>query len=77
MIIKVQMPLVSSDPAVVNENGEAVGALIYDRSRTVQRIVPLTKELIEKMEGSVKRFFKATLVGDQIEIGEPVRWEEW
>lgn len=69
MIVKVQMPITSSAP-----NPKA---LVYDKTRTYMVQMEVTPELEAKMEGSLKRFFQSKLVGDQVELGDPVRWQEW
>jgi hypothetical protein len=69
MIVKVQLPLIT--------NEEVPLAFIYDETRNFQALVPVTSELLRIMEGSSKRFFKATLVQRNIELGKEVEDPGW
>lgn len=68
MIVKVQLPL--------NDDGEPL-ALIYDRGRTFEGLVPLNEGVLRVMNGRPKAFFKAKIVGKQIELLEEAPWQTW
>jgi hypothetical protein len=69
MIVKVQIPLATSGP--ISE------ALIYDESRTIEALLPVTDDLLEAMDGQPKAFFYAHMEGTNLLIDGPAPWQEW
>jgi len=74
VIVKVQMPLASSDRNAL--------ALVYDEERRFRELVPVTATLRAKMAGRPKAYFEAERVtldgsGETVEIGDEAPWQEW
>lgn len=70
-IVKVQVPL--------STNGEPE-ALIYDETREVQAMVPVT-DVTSRMKDRPKAFFWATIRADAksrvIELHDEAPWQDW
>ncbi len=74
MIVKVQMPLASTD--------RSAQALVYDEERRFRELVPVSATLRAKMAGRAKAYFEAERVTlddgrETVEIGEEAPWQEW
>lgn len=69
MIVKVQHNLV--------EGGKKGTVLIYNRTRSHICVLPLTNELIKKMNGSSKCFFNADTQDGAIVLKEAVPTRNW
>ncbi len=69
MIVKVQWPLGTS-MAVPR-------ILIYNKRETVRFEADISKAWKDKMEGQLKRFFYAKLVGTIIHVEGPAPWQDW
>lgn len=70
-VVKVQVPFVTNDPSAL--------ALCYDKSREHQGFCELTAPLMEAMDGSLKKFFKATIIDDEIliDFDSEVPYQDW
>jgi hypothetical protein len=70
MIVKIQRPLVSNDPAPK--------ALVYNRPRTFEAQMAITPD-IEALfaDGSREVYHKANLSGSELQIGRRVRGLNW
>ncbi len=73
-IVKVQLPVVSSEPAPP--------ALVYDRTRAVDLLVPATSELLKKMTVGIglkhKLFFWAHKSPEgALVLDEMAQWQPW
>jgi hypothetical protein len=69
MIVKVQLPLASSE---VHPK-----ALVYDETRTIEVQVPITDALRKRMDGSPKRFFEAEVKAGALALGREVEDPGW
>jgi hypothetical protein len=69
LIVKVQLPLVTTDPDPY--------ALVYDRSRELQAMVPVTPELLAGMGGEVKCFFYAEVSDDGLTLDRQAPFQDW
>ena len=67
MIVKVQRAIVPPDGP----------ALIYDRERSFHCHAPMSPELSEMLDGDLKAYFEADLVGDQVVVGDRVEDQDW
>jgi hypothetical protein len=67
-IVKVQIPL--------NAGAEPF-ALVYDRSRRFTVQVPITRELMESMNGEPKQFFYADTTELDFALAEVAPWQQW
>lgn len=69
MIVKVQRPLGSSegDPP----------ALVYDRDRTLHRLMPMSPEVETALAGANKVFCEASIVGGELRLGRRVADPGW
>lgn len=65
MIVKVQKPLLGND------------VLIYNRSRSVQILVPYTREWKKWFAGHLKRYAKAHLEGTELVIDKIAEDRNW
>lgn len=68
-IVKVQVPLATSE--------EVPAALLYNKDRHVQAMVPVTDELLASMAGEKKKFFYARMVGTIINIDGEAPCQDW
>ena len=72
-IVKLQVPIVT--------NSENPMCLVYSRDRKINGMVPLTKEILDKMDGSLKKFFKVKSIeygkNDVLKIAEEVEDQGW
>jgi hypothetical protein len=75
-IVKVQLPIVTSEPAPM--------ALIYNRDRSVGNMVPVTAKLRRLVRDELKSFWFAHLIPDPNQLGaflvslaRPAPWQEW
>lgn len=69
LIVKVQLSTSTTE-------GERQ-VLVYDKSRKYQYQTAATPEILELMNGRLKVFFTAEMVGSQIAIGEEVEDQDW
>ena len=70
MIVKVQLPLSS--------NQKDPPAFIYDEKKEVEMFVPITKELLEHMDGEPKKYFKAHILKDgTLMLDEEAEEQSW
>ena len=70
MIVKVQLPVEWSLDVTPE-------ALVYNEDGSVYVQVPILPELIEAMDGKVKKFFHAEYGGDTIKLTAEAPWQEW
>ena len=75
-IVKVQLPLVTSK--------SVIQAYVYDEKRTIEGEFPVTKKLVDEMNGEFKMFFYATMIPNRtpkgtysISLEEAAPWQEW
>ncbi len=70
MIVKIQRPLVSSEPDPM--------ALVYNRDRSLEAHMPMTPD-IEALfaDGSLKVYHRASLRGTELHIGRRVKEPNW
>lgn len=70
-VVKVQLPLSTNDPVPK--------AMVYDETRSFQKQIPVTSALRKKMGSTAKRFFYATVTGNDgdVEIGAVASWRAW
>lgn len=68
MIVKVQIP--------ISGNSEPL-ALIYDRERKYETLIPFGDELVKAMNYQPKAFFQARVVGDKIQLLNRVPDRSW
>jgi hypothetical protein len=66
IIVKVQTAL----------NDPELDAMIYDETRALETFVPAAA-VAERMQGRVKAFFFAEVVGDEVALGEEAPWQDW
>ncbi len=75
MIVKVQLPLEQ-----INYTGNSM-ALVYDESRKFQCFVPVTKDIVDAMDGDPKAFFHAHTEGEGknkiVVIDKIAPWQKW
>ena len=69
MIVKVQRSLFSS--------GGQETVFIYDQSRSINVVLPMSKKLLRKLDGSYKRYFHADLRHGRLELGRPAAEQNW
>ena len=69
MIVKVQLPLFSSE--------KNPPALIYNKDRKIYATVPVTEEVVELMGDSAKEFFHAEIEDGNIVLGDKAPWQKW
>jgi hypothetical protein len=70
MIIKIQIPVVSSQPHA--------RALVYNKDRSINFMMPLPPAIKKRMGKDKKAYFEATITGDNIELHEKIsRWPNW
>lgn len=69
MIVKVQRPVASS--------GDDEPALIYDQSRELYKMVPMTPEIAKLFADRYKIFCEATVDGDTINLIKIVPDRGW
>lgn len=67
-IVKVQIPLVTSDPTPQ--------VLVYDRDRRLEQYLPMTQEVLDVMNGETKRYFWARLRGTELSLLNKVVGEQ-
>lgn len=67
MIVKVQLPIVTTEPF----------ALVYNRSRGFTANMRLTPELDKALKGRFKSFWYAKLKGKELELLRPAPWQDW
>lgn len=70
MIVKVQLPLAGSGPTMRP-------VLVYNESRSIEALIPLTSDLLEVMNGELKAFFHAHMEGTNLFLDDPAPWQEW
>ena len=70
MIVKIQRPIMTV--------GEVPKALVYNESRTFERMMPMTPP-IEALfnDGSLKVYHKAKVVGGELHISQRVEDRNW
>lgn len=69
MIIKIQLPLSS--------NTDEPEALVYDEKHEIDTFMPISKELLKRMGGNIKKFFYAHLEDEEVIIDKDAPWQEW
>lgn len=69
MIVKVQVPILG--------NTEKLAALIYNKNRSVQTTMSLSKEIIDMMDGRLKAYFNAKMDGTILVLGKEARKQNW
>jgi hypothetical protein len=70
MIVKIQLPLVSTEPVPL--------ALVYNEDRSYQVQIPVTAEIKKRMGEDVKAFFELHVgPGFETYIGKRVAWRSW
>lgn len=69
MIVKVQVP--------ISYNTDKPLALIYNKDRSVEVYIECSKELMDRMAGELRVFFKAEIVMGQIVLLEKVPDWSW
>jgi hypothetical protein len=70
MIIKLQVPLASSEP-----NPKA---LVYNQDRSVEQMFPISPEIMKLMKGRPKAYFVAKINADQeLEILAEATPQSW
>ena len=69
MIVKVQLPLASNDAEPK--------ALVYNKGRSHQFLLPITKDLKEMMGDDVKAYFDADYEEGKIELYKKVEPQDW
>jgi len=70
MIVKLQRPIYHSGPGPAE-------ALIYDRRRRYEVMVPMTQEIFDLLEGDLKGYFSARVVDGKIALGNRVKDQNW
>lgn len=73
-IFKLQVPLFSSDG-----QGEA---MVYNKDRSLQAFIPITKNLLKFMAGEDKKYVYGWFSDNRINHGDfvlnaPAPWQEW
>lgn len=69
-IVKVQVP--------ISTNEEVPQALIYNRDRSIQVMIPVTPELVEKMGASrLKTYHRSEFIDGHLIIHERVADQNW
>lgn len=70
MIVKIQRPIMSSEPEPM--------ALVYNRDRSLYANMPMTP-VIEALfaDGSLKVYHRAHLQGTELQIGRRVKEPSW
>lgn len=71
MIVKVQIPIESNMPP------EEYRALVYDETRSLEVLVPITDGLREAMGSHVKQYWYAHTEGDHVVLDGPAPWQKW
>lgn len=66
-IFKVQVPLAGNEPS----------ALVYNRDRSTQLMLPITPALMDFMAGAPKKFVYARIVDENLVIDLEAPWQEW
>lgn len=69
VIIKLQLPLMSTHDEPL--------ALIYNKDRSVEEMLPVTDDVRKLMKGRYKAFFHAEIVNDKIVIDKEAKWQSW
>jgi hypothetical protein len=69
MIVKIQLP--------IEANVEDPEALVYDEKHEVDTFMPITKELLRRMGGNIKKFFYAHLEDEEIIIDQDAPFQDW
>ncbi len=76
MIVKVQVPIVSSEPRPM--------VLIYDQRRTVEQLLPLSRAVKRALAGDLKSFWYAHTIPDPsvprgvvVSLDARAPWQEW
>jgi SEC-C motif len=70
VLVKVQWPI-----GYLPDQGAM--AMVYDRERTFQKLIPATKELAAKLKGEIKAFFYASILEGELKLFEHAKWQEW
>lgn len=67
-IVKIQLPI----------GGTAnLGALVYNRDRTIHSFVPVDDDLLAMMDGEPKKFFYMQRVNDREVCFSEAPWQDW
>lgn len=69
IVVKVQVSLATSD--------ETRRMLIYDQFRKICFEGPINSVVSEMMGDSPKKFFRAKVTANEIQLLKPVTWREW
>lgn len=71
MIVKVQVPLATNEKKPL--------ALVYNEDRSIQFQMPVSAELLDKMEGRPKAFFRGVYNEEEQTFGlhEEAPWQDW
>lgn len=68
-IFKVQVPIASNDPDPK--------ALVYNRYRTKEGMVPIQPGLLDIMQGRLKIFIYASFHNGELDFRREAPWQEW
>lgn len=68
-VFKVQVPLTTNDPQPK--------ALIYNKDRSYEGLIPVTDEIRKMMDNEPKRFFWGHVEGDALTIDANAPWQNW
>jgi hypothetical protein len=69
ILVKVQLALASNEARPM--------ALVYDEGREFEAQVPVTSSIRKKMAGATKKFFYATVSGNDVALGASASWRSW
>ena len=69
VIVKIQIPFRT-------EGCESM-ALIYTEDRSLDMLAPINEDLTKAMDGEMRAFFSARIVGDQFEVIEKLEEQGW
>ena len=71
MIVKVQRPQASNDPAMMQQ------LLVYSKDSSISTFLPCTKEIDRMLGNRQKDFFHADVVGTILHFQQRADWQDW
>lgn len=69
MIFKVQIPIATNEPEPK--------ALIYNKHRTIEGMIPVTPDLVKTMNGDYKAYFTGQFKKGTLTLGDRVEDQDW
>jgi hypothetical protein len=70
-IVKVQRPVETNLPPAEHR------VLVYNRDRSVEALLPVTKDLLQAMGEEFKQFWYAYYRGTVLHLDRLAPWQEW